>query len=231
MGTNSQAIDFSSVLAAAVHDMKGSLDLLIRSIECLNTVIDEKNKEAVQFLAIAHYESARLNTGLVQLLSLYRAETENLPITIDECFIDDLLEDISLIHENYLNLMNLELEIVQEQELSCYLDNGLIVLLLSDILINAIKYGKSKLRLSAYAEEHWVVIKVEDDGPGYPESMLETNELSMQDVNIREGRTGLGIFFAKVIAHAHSNNERKGTIMLSNGGELGGSVFTLKLPL
>lgn len=231
MGTNSQAIDFSSVLAAAVHDMKGSLDLLIRSIECLNTVIDEKNKEAVQFLAIAHYESARLNTGLVQLLSLYRAETENLPITVDECFIDDLLEDISLIHENYLNLMNLELEIVQEQELSCYLDNGLIVLLLSDILINAIKYGKSKLRLSAYAEEHWVVIKVEDDGPGYPESMLETNELSMQDVNIREGRTGLGIFFAKVIAHAHSNNERKGTIMLSNGGELGGSVFTLKLPL
>jgi len=230
MADNGQTIDFSSVLAAAVHDMKGSLNLLIRSLEHLNTSIAPENHQAKDFLSIAHYESARLNTGLVQLLSLYRAEMENLPITVDECHIDDLLEDISLTHDSYLKLNNISLEVRQEDDLTCYIDNGLILLLLTDILVNAMKYGKSKLLLSAFKEDQWLLIRIEDDGPGYPESMLETNDLPMQDVNIMEGRTGLGLFFAKLIANAHSSGSRKGSINLANGGELGGSIFTLKLP-
>lgn len=230
MVDNGQAIDFSSVLAAAVHDMKGSLNLLIRSLEHMNTAIDPKNQQAKDFLSTAHYESARLNTGLVQLLSLYRAEMENLPITVDECHIDDLLEDISLTHESYLKLNSISIEVIQEDDLTCYLDKGLILLMLTDILVNAMKYGKSKLRLSAFKEDQWLFIRIEDDGAGYPESMIETNDLPMQDVDIIEGRTGLGIFFAKLIANAHGKGDRKGSIYLTNGGELGGSIFTLKLP-
>ena len=226
----SQVIDFSSVLAAAVHDMKGSLTLLNQSIERLTRSIAPENHQARDELATAHYESARLNTGLVQLLSLYRAEMVNLPITVDECHIDDLLEDISLTHDSYLRLNNLSLEVKQTDNLTWYLDRGLILLMLTDILVNAMKYGKRCIRLSAYTEEQWLVIRIEDDGPGYPDTMLETNELPMQDVNIIEGRTGLGVFFAKLIACAHRKDNNQGGIFLTNGGELGGSIFTLKLP-
>ena len=230
MAENRQVIDFSSVLAAAVHDMKGSLNLLLQSLEQLSSSISPENTQAKNFLCTAHYESARLNTGLVQLLSLYRAETENLPITVDECYIDDLLEDITLTHESYLKLNKISLEVIQTDNLICYLDKGLILLMLTDILVNAMKYGKRKLRLSALEEEQWLVIRIEDDGPGYPNSMLETNDLSMLDMNIIEGRTGLGIFFAKLIANSHSKGDKKGNIHLSNGGQLGGSIFTLRLP-
>jgi hypothetical protein len=48
--------------------------------------------------------------------------------------------------------------------------------------------------------------------------------------DFRNGSTKLGLFFASKIAQRHTNNEKKGCIKLKNGGELGGGVFTLKLP-
>ncbi|GAB2683098.1 sensor histidine kinase [Aliiglaciecola aliphaticivorans] len=225
-----QLIDFSTVLAAAVHDMKSSLNLLQQSIDGLNKTIEPENRAAQQLLSNAHYESSRLNTGLVQLLSLYRAEMENLPINEDECFIDDLLENIFITHEHYLGHKNMTLEIEQTPRLVRYLDQDLIHLLLNDILVNAIRYGSSKLLVSAYEEDDWLFIKVEDDGEGYPSKMLVNNKIEMQDIKLVNGRTGLGIFFARLIASAHRRGDKKGEILLSNGGTLGGSVFTLKLP-
>jgi len=40
----------------------------------------------------------------------------------------------------------------------------------------------------------------------------------------------LGLFFAKLIANAHSQGDKVGSIALSNGGSLGGSVFEVKIP-
>ena len=60
--------------------------------------------------------------------------------------------------------------------------------------------------------------------------MLEATTINIQDFDISQGRTGLGLFFARLIAEAHVQGNRKGSISLSNGGALGGSVFTLKLP-
>ena len=81
-----------------------------------------------------------------------------------------------------------------------------------------------------YTQAQQLVFKVEDDGPGYPQSMLQANTINMQDCDIGKGRTGLGLFFARLIAQAHSKGETKGSISLENGGSLGGSVFCLTLP-
>lgn len=223
-------IDFSTVLAAAVHDMKNSLCLLRQTIEDLSAAVPRDNIDANEHLATAHYESARLNTGLVQLLSLYRAEMENLPINVDECFIEDLVDELLANNEQYINHKKMELKVEQEADLVWYLDSDLIHLLLNDMLVNATRYSKSKILLKTYREEGFLVLKVEDDGPGYPEAMLKATTVNMLDFDISQGRTGLGLFFARLIAEAHSNGERKGIISLSNGGSLGGSVFTLKLP-
>jgi K+-sensing histidine kinase KdpD len=210
--------------------MKNSLYLLQESINGLNHCIDADNDAAKPHLSTAHYEASRLNTGLVQLLSLYRAELENLPINEDECFIDDLLEDLLLSHEHYLGHKNMSVETEQSPDLVRYFDKELISLLLNDILVNAMRYGKNAIKMNAFEQDNWLMIQIEDDGEGYPDSMLEANTAQMQNVNISEGRTGLGLFFARMIAAAHRRGDRQGEIMLSNGGSLGGSVFTLKLP-
>ena len=223
-------IDFPTVLGAAVHDMKNSLGLLIQSIENIGNSITELDCDSAENLASAHYEASRLNTGLVQLLSLYRAGLDSLPINIDQHYIDDVVEEVLASNESYLAHKRITLEVNQQAELVWYLDSNLISILLNDVLINSMRYSKKKILLKVYEENAYLIFQVEDDGPGYPKSMLKANEIDIQNYDIRQGRTGLGLYFARLIARAHSNGQRQGSITLANGGRLGGSLFTLKLP-
>ncbi len=223
-------IDFSSVLAAAVHDMKNSLCLLIQSIENLSDSIPQELETAHSQVANVHYEASRLNTNLVQLLSLYRAQLETLPITVDEHFIADLFEDVTGSNTLYSNQRKVAIEVKVDQELSWYLDGELIYMLVNDVVVNALRYGTSKIRLSAKEENSHLIICVEDDGPGYPEDMLIKSNTELSEFHVSQGRTGLGLFFARLIAAAHTRGTHCGTITLTNGGELGGSVFIVKLP-
>lgn len=226
----SQTIDFSSVLAAAVHDMKNSLCLLIQSIESLSELIPPGDNAVSDQVASVHYEATRLNTNLVQILSLYRAELDKLPITIDECFVDDLFDDVMSSVRIYMEQKNLLVSINVQEDISWYLDRELIFMLINDVLINAMRYGTSQIQLSAKIRDNMLVITVEDDGDGYPESMLQKSTQDLAGFDVSQGRTGLGLYFARLIANAHSRDKQHGLIALSNGGSLGGSVFEVRLP-
>lgn len=230
MPTSSKLIDFSSVLAAGVHDMKNSLCLLLQSIENLSLMMPEANPQISENLASLQYEAFRLNTGLMQLLSLYRAEKQNLPISVDEHYVGDIVDDLLATNEGYVANKKMQLEVDVEEDIAWYLDADLINVLLNDILINAMRYSKQQLKLSTFEDEGYLCFRIEDDGPGYPESMLQAGNCTMHEFDIASGRTGLGLFFARMIAQAHNNNGRQGSIHMENGGVLGGSVFTLRLP-
>ena len=228
--TMASSIDYSSVLAAAVHDMKNSLFMLIQSIDTLSEELTPDNNSAAAQLASVHYEASRLNTNLVQILSLYRAELNSFPITVDECFVTDLLDDVVGSNERYIAQRGIEVTVNADPELNWYFDRELIYLLINDVLVNALRYGKQTIAISATVEENYLVLRVEDDGAGYPQSMLERSHEELNDFQLSQGRTGLGLFFARLIASAHSQSDRKGEISLTNGGTLGGSVFEVKIP-
>lgn len=230
MNSASQQIDFSTVLASAVHDMKNSLCLLLQSIESLSATISKQNPDAASELATLHYEASRVNTGLMQLLSLYKADYHQYPVNIEECYLVDLFDDLISMNENYVAQKGINLTIDYDKDLTWYLDRDLVGILLNDIVLNAMRYGQKKIHIQAKESHGFLYIIVEDDGPGYPDAMLEVSNVPMQEFDIQAGRTGLGLFFAKLIAGGHTDGNNFGTIHLENNGRLGGSVFTLKLP-
>lgn len=230
MAEDNQYIDFSTVLASAVHDMKNSLCLLMQSLDNLTEAIPVADTKGQDQLATVHYEAARLNTGLMQMLSMYRAEKSQLPLNIDECYIEDLFDELQAANQSYIRTKNIELTIKLDRDLAWYFDADIIYLLVNDMLINAMRYGNQQIILSAYEESGYLLIQIEDDGPGYPANMLEINQPQLKYFNVKQGRTGLGIYFARIIAEAHSSDHGLGSIQLTNGGTLGGSVFQLKLP-
>lgn len=229
LSTDSQ-FDFSTVLAAAVHDMKNSLNLLVQSVEQIVSTLPPELSETRSQIVDLHYEANRMNTGLVQILSLYRANRETLPVMIDQCFINELLEDIVLSNQLYASQKNISIKNQCTEELAWYLDADLMYLLINDVLINALRYGKSNIIINAYQQDGYLVVKVEDDGNGYPDHMLVTVDTKPSDFNVTQGRTGLGLYFAHLIARAHTKGEKQGFITLSNGGILGGGVFEVKIP-
>lgn len=225
-----ELVDFSSVIAVAIHDMKNSLSLLMQSIEHMSAVIPKEVTQAHNSLNSVHYEANRMNTTLVQVLSLYRAHIDALPVNIDEVFVAELFDEIVGSNHMYTEQQNILVVVNIDEDLSWYLDRDLIYLLLHDVLINAVRYGCKTICLNAEVEKNYLVISVEDDGPGYPPRMLEMSSKVLDQHCISEGRTGLGLFFARLIAHTHKNKTRRGTIKLANSPATGGSVFTLCLP-
>ncbi|MBW8192421.1 HAMP domain-containing histidine kinase [Neiella marina] len=226
-----QQLDFSTVLAACVHDMKNSLFMLLQSIEQLadnNDLPADQQQE----LAKLHYEAYRVNTNLMQLLGLYRMERDRLPLTIEEYFVSDLVEELIVKNSLYLESKGIEIETDVDPDLVWYLDGDLINNLLTDVVNNALRYCDKRLMIRAQVCQQGLLnITLEDDGPGYPENMLQFRvDRETQSFDVKSGRTGLGLYFAGLIASSHKNKSVHGDIKLANGGQYGGSVFTLTLP-
>lgn len=225
-----ELVDFSSVIAVAIHDMKNSLSLLMQSIEQMSAVIPQEVTQAHNSLNSVHYEANRMNTTLVQVLSLYRAEIDALPVNIDEVFIAELFDEIVESNKLYTEQQGIEVQVSADEDLSWYLDRELIYLLIHDVIINAVRYGCKNIHVTAAVENGFLTVCVEDDGPGYPPNMLEMSSKVLNQHCISEGRTGLGLFFARLMAQNHKNMGKCGSIRLANSDISGGSIFTLTLP-
>lgn len=223
-------IDFATVLASAVHDMKNSLCMLIQSMDLLQQDLAPLSENASQELARIHYEASRLNTNLLQLLSLYRIEKDQLPLHLDEYFVEDLLEEVVVKNEMYSQQKHIAVTVESPSHLSWFFDNDLVSNLINDMFVNALRYSAGQLLLKASETEQQLCLELHDDGAGFPDYMLENNDSNMSQLNLTAGRTGLGLFFAHLIAKAHRNQGRYGRIELANGGRFGGGVFKLYLP-
>lgn len=218
--------DFTTILGAAVHDMKNSLWLLLQNIE--NVASELEGSPAGRSLADIQYEAQRLNTGLMQLLSLYRNEQAALPINTEEQFLDELLEELQENNRFYADRHQVTLTVDASENLTWYMDKTLITVLLQDVVINALRYAESKVTITAGRYDNKLRIQVRDDGPGYPANMLQ-DTTHMQVADIGAGRTGLGLYFAGRIAQAHVRQGQHGSIKLRNDDQ-GGSIFELWLP-
>ncbi|PAJ73943.1 ATP-binding protein [Pseudoalteromonas sp. NBT06-2] len=222
-------IDFSIVLGASMHDMKNSLCMLLQSIDLINEKIDH-DKQTRAELAQIHYEIARVNSNLLQLLALYKNNNKNLPLNVEEYYIDEMIDELWAKNEMYIDNKQITCTCEVEDDLTWFFDLDLVSNLLNDILVNALRYTHSKIIITAKIVDSILEINIYDDGNGYPQSMINSPTDQMNSTKLVNSRTGLGLYFATLIANAHTTNDLQGSIELNNGGLLGGSIFTLKIP-
>ncbi|WP_426415124.1 sensor histidine kinase [Aestuariirhabdus sp. LZHN29] len=223
-------INFSTVLASSVHDMKNSLGLLLNSVDSLCATHPPTTPEEYARYSQLNYEASRVNNNLIQLLSIYRLQQDQLPLSIEEIYVSDLLEEQLALNEPLLQARRITPKLECEQELVGYFDQQLIAGTLNNVILNSIRYTEDKLQISAYPQDNFLVIEVEDNGAGYPEEMCRQGGKEPGPVDFSSGSTQLGLYFSREIARLHQQGEHFGYIELSNGGSLGGGVFKLYLP-
>lgn len=223
-------LDFKAVLASCVHDMKNGLCMMLQAIDTLALRLPAGDQQSADEFARLHYEAARLNGDLVHLLTLYRSDCDSLPLNIDEHYVDELIEELAQKNLLYLQMRQLTIERDVDSDLAWYFDRDMVMNLLNDILVNAMRYCRGHIHISASVDNQQLVIAIADDGPGFPQGMLELGNTASGPLALASGRTGLGLHLAGLIAKTHHRRGISGEIQLANGGRLGGSVFTLKLP-
>lgn len=222
-------IDFSMLLASAAHDMKNSLGMLLSTLDQMDSTTSESSQQLRGYFSLLRGEASRINNDLIYLLSLYRLQNKQLQANVDEVYVPEFFEDQQLRHAVLLQAFDVALDIDVADDVVAYFDAELIAGVLNNAIVNAAKYTQSVISLWADLRDGGVVIEVRDDGPGFPEGMIDENQDYQRGVSFKSGSTNLGLFFSNHIAALHTNAGVVGRIELLNGPN-GGGIFRLVLP-
>lgn len=230
--TDQQAdgMDFATVMASTVHDMKNTMALMLQTYDTWLERLPPELSEAPE-RGIIQYESMRLHGMLVQLLGLYKMETNRLPLNPGYFDVEDFLQDQLARHDDILRSRHIQGDYqIDEDGLMGFFDNDLISSVVANVINNSIRYARNAISLRAWMDQGKLIISICDDGDGYPEVMIEQQANYAAGIRMSTGSTGLGLYFGQQIAQMHKRNDEHGFIELRNDSPLGGGEFRLVLP-
>lgn len=230
---SSDMINYSDILASIIHDIKNSMSVVSSHVD--DIMLDESLSDNVhQRAGVMQQEVRRANNQLIQALTLYKLDNDRLSPNLLENNVYDFLEELLIEEQALAQAQQIDLAIDCDEWLAGYFDTDLVRGVLSSTVGNAKRYTKDQVLMSADEENGFLVIRIEDNGEGFPQSFLDYQQAASDDNDFgkafREGRTQLGFFFASKIAQAHQNQGKHGFIQLKNGYRLSGGCFELWIP-
>ena len=100
----------------------------------------------------------------------------------------------------------------------------------SNVIVNAIRYGKKKIIVDIIKKSESLEISIEDNGPGIPENQREEMFKPFTRLddsrNTETGGMGLGLSIVQEVIHQHG-----GEVSLLTSEKLGGLKVKIELPL
>lgn len=223
--------DVTLFLASAVHDMKNSISVMSDFLRrYIAKHANDEDHDDLEKMAQTLYETQRINGNLIQLLTLYKLGADRYPFAPETQDMNEFADIVVSHLEPLLDSRNIALEIDVEDDCYWDFDQDLVMGVVIQALNNAVHYTKDTVALRIATVDKTLEIRVEDNGKGFPGSMINDGSAAMQGSNFNTGSTGLGLYFAAVVARLHRNHGKAGSIRLENHCPLGGGVFILHLP-
>ncbi|MBH8552749.1 CHASE3 domain-containing protein [Nostocaceae cyanobacterium CENA357] len=211
------------------HEFRTPLSVILLSSQLLREILEELvDEQQLKNLSRIQSSAKLMNHLLTDILTLTRAEANQLdykPQTINvENFCLNLIEEVQLFGTN----QQLIKFISNGQYFRANLDEKLLYCILSNLLLNAIKYSfdGGKIYLILNSEPGTIIFQVIDEGIGIPlgerEKIYEPFYRGQNVENV--AGTGLGLAVVKKCVERH-----QGEIAVNS--EVGvGTTFTVKIP-
>lgn len=223
-------IDFATIFAANIHEIKNLLFLHFNAIEgACNEPWARDNPAAATSLSRIKYGSSQIGQRLAHVLALYRIAQGRYELDIDYHDALELMREVVAETHSLIDDHGIEISIGMGEGLYGFFDREMVRGILVNAVHNSLHYAKGKVLLSAALEDGFLRFRVEDDSQGYPDEVIENGGRHAK-LDLSGGGTGLGLYFSATVAALHRNQGKTGFIRLSNGGELKGAEFTLHLP-
>jgi two-component system phosphate regulon sensor histidine kinase PhoR len=225
-------------VANSSHELRTPLASLIGFIETLRGPAADDVEAQKRFLGIMAEQAMRMQRVIADLLSLSRIEISEHQPPGEILFLPPLLERIVAGLEPMLKANAASIDVAIPQDLpKIPADTDQLTQLFTNLLDNAIKYGKRGGRIKVTAapaisdprfEAAGVVVSVADDGVGIAREHIP--RLTERFYRVDKGRsrsvggTGLGLAIVKHVVNRH----RGRMIIESTEGQ--GTTFTVWLP-
>jgi ligand-binding sensor domain-containing protein/signal transduction histidine kinase/DNA-binding response OmpR family regulator len=200
--------------------IKSPLEKLVKSVPA--------GSELKENLSIMYKNTARLIDLVQQLLDFRKTEMERLELTFVNTNISELTHNIiqrfapSIIDKK----MNLSHNL-QEKDISAFVDVEAVKKIISNLVKNAIKYGRQNIELYLQSEDEFIELTIKNDGNLIPPSLRERifEPFYRLPADKDKSGSGIGLSLAYSLTELH-----KGTLKLDMGDSTM-NTFVLRLPI
>lgn len=219
-----------SLFSMISHEFRTPLSVILASSQLLGEILEDLvDKNNLKNLYRIQSSAKLMNQILTDILTLTRAESGKLeykPVPLDlEAFCLNLVEDIQ-----FFGTTQHSIKFISNGHCAhVSLDEKLLYSILSNLLLNAIKYSPQggKIYLILSCESEATVFQVKDEGIGIPpEDKQEIYEPFYRGHNVDAiVGTGLGLAVVKKCIDLH-----QGEITVESQARIG-TTFTVRIPL
>jgi len=209
--------------AGVAHEIRNPLAGIATTAEVLSGKLGPED-DRTRYTRVILDEVTRLD-GIVRNLLAFAKPPRP---TIAPCAVEELLARIRGLVTDQAQARGVELRAsASDQSIACLADASQITQVLLNLALNAVQACGSGERVSVSARAEtagardWIVIDVEDDGPGVPREIRAT--LFDPFVTTRSQGTGLGLAISRQIVEDHQGSLT--CTFLERG-----TRFTVKIP-
>lgn len=219
-----------NILRSISHDLRTPLTGIAGSTNLIMESFDQLDKKTIlNLLADINTDANRLNQLTENLLSSTRIQEGKIQLSKQEEVVDDIIYEAFQRVEKNKKEHEISLQI-PDTVITLSLDGKLIIQVLVNLLNNALIHTAptSKIVLSVYRENNYIVFSVADNGGGIDQITLDNifepfTTTPGKNADSQHGM-GLGLSICKSIINAHN-----GTLLAFNNEE-GGATFRFMLP-
>lgn len=207
-------------LRAPLNNMRGMLDLFLAEMQCELSA----NQEQCQTYLLDAID--RMNARVAGLLALSRVQSQDLQVS-PNCakeMVQDVLADL----DSSIQAAKAEVVLGELPTVCC--DRGLVEQVLQNLLENSLRYAASpslQIHITGGSQEGRVWLRLEDNGPGIPQSDRERIfDMFERAAGDAQG-SGLGLGICALIMRKHG-----GRISCESAHSFRrGAAFLLQFPL
>jgi two-component system sensor histidine kinase MtrB len=215
----------TNFVALAAHELRTPVTTVHGFVQTLNHLGDRLTEEQKQELRSSLEQQTRRMAALVeQLLDLSRLDAEAVDVRPQSLDLRERLEEVVAIAAGP-RVAEVELEVADASWAT--VDPAILDHIVSNLVTNALRYGKAPVRVAAATVDGHVRVAVEDAGPGVAEEIEETLFDRFTRAGVAHDRvpgTGLGLAIARAYARAHDGDLRY------ERGSAPGARFVVELP-
>ena len=215
----------TNFVSLAAHELRTPVATIHGLVETIHARRDELEPAQVEELeTVLRGQTTRMKALVEQLLDLSRLEADAVDIRptalairprVEEIVLASLGKDASLV------------EIDVDSRLVAEVDPDALDRIVSNLLVNACRYGSAPVRISAEKNDRHFRVTVEDKGDGVPpEFVPDLFERFTRSTSSRaRSGTGLGLAIARSYAQAHRGD------LIYEPAQPHGARFQLVLPV
>jgi signal transduction histidine kinase len=215
----------TNFVALAAHELRTPVTTIHGFVQTLNHVSDRLSEPQKAELRAALEQQTHRMAGLVeQLLDLSRLDADAVDVRPQLVELEPRLREVVAAATAGRDE---EIVVVVPEDARARVDPQILDHVVTNLVTNALRYGRAPVRVSATAEGGRLRVAVEDSGPGVAHEIEETLFERFTRAGVARDRVagaGLGLAIARAYARAHRGDLRY------ERGDPSGARFVMDLP-